>query len=232
MKITEEMLYKCAPKAEKLWLNTLPSDDQIPDHKFSRRFEHKIKKIIREQRHSPAMRRALQIARQTAAAILITATIGFSCLMTVEAYRARFIEVITEVFYDLTHYRFFSSWQSDTELGEIEFGYLPKGMDEIRREVIPDPKSQTIYFENSSGQQLKFSQQLVTNSTSLDIILDTEDGTTTTISFGDYDASLIVKDDVSILMWENGSYLMLLSGDFPSDEIIKIASEITVSKSK
>lgn len=230
MKITEEMLYKCAPKAEKLWLNTLPSDNQIPEHKFSRRFERKIKKIIREQRRSPAMRRALQIARQTAAAILITATIGFSCLMTVEAYRAKFIEVITEVFYDLTHYRFFSSWQSDTELGEIEFGYLPKGMDEIRREVIPDPKSQTIYFENSSGQQLKFSQQLVTNSTSLDIILDTEDGTTTTISFGDYDASLIVKDDVSILMWENGSYLMLLSGDFPSDEIIKIASEITVSK--
>lgn len=45
MKITEEMLYKCAPKAEKLWLNTLLSDDQIPDHKFSRRFEHKIKKI-------------------------------------------------------------------------------------------------------------------------------------------------------------------------------------------
>ena len=172
----------------------------------------------------------MQIARQTAAAILITATIGFSCLMTVEAYRAKFIEVITEVFYDLTHYRFFSSWQSDTELGEIEFGYLPKGMDEIRREVIPDPKSQTIYFENSSGQQLKFSQQLVTNSTSLDIILDTEDGTTTTISFGDYDASLIIKEDISILMWEDDPYLMLLTGDFPSEEIIKIANGITISK--
>ena len=64
----------------------------------------------------------------------------------------------------------------------------------------------------------------------LDIILDTEDGTTTTVSIGDNSASLIVKDDVSILMWENSSYLMLLSGDFTSDEIIKIASGITVSK--
>ncbi len=151
--------------------------------------------------------------------------------MTVEAYRAKFIEVITEVFYDLTHYRFFSSWhQDDTELGEIEFSYLPNGISEVRREVLSEPKSQTIYFENLKGQQLKFSQQLVNDSIGLDIILDTEDGTTTTVSIGDNSASLIVKDDVSILMWENSSYLMLLSGDFTSDEIIKIASGITVSK--
>lgn len=231
MKITEEMLYKCAPKAEKLWLNTLPPDDQIPEHNFSRRFKRKIRRLIREQRHSPAMRKALQIARQTAAVILIAATISFSCLMTVEAYRAKFIEVITEVFYDLTHYRFFSSWhQDDTELGEIEFSYLPNGISEVRREVLSEPKSQTIYFENLKGQQLKFSQQLVNDSIGLDIILDTEDGTTTTVSIGDNSASLIVKDDVSILMWENSSYLMLLSGDFTLDEIIKIASGITVSK--
>lgn len=32
MEITEEMLYKYAPAAEKLWLGSLPPDDQIPEH--------------------------------------------------------------------------------------------------------------------------------------------------------------------------------------------------------
>lgn len=230
MEITEEMLYKCAPRAEKLWISTLPSDDQIPEHKFSRRFERKMRRLIREQRRSLPMRKALQIARQTAAAILIAATLSFSCLMTVEAYRAKFIEVITEVLYDLTHFSFFSSWQDDTELAEIEFSYLPEGINEVRRETLSEPQSQTIYFENSEGRQLKFSQQLVTDSTGLDIILDTEDSTTTTVPFGDYNASLIIKEDISILMWEDDPYLMLLTGDFPSEEIIKIANGITISK--
>ena len=144
MKITEEMLYKCAPKAEKLWLSSLPPDNQIPEHKFSRRFERKMRRLIREQRRSLPMRKALQIARQTAAAILIAATLSFSCLMTVEAYRAKFIEVITEVFYDLTHFSFFSSWHDDTELAEIEFSYLPEGINEVRRETLSEPQSQTL----------------------------------------------------------------------------------------
>lgn len=52
MEITEEMLYKCAPKAEELWLSSLPPDDQIPEHNFSQRFERKMKKLIRKQRRS------------------------------------------------------------------------------------------------------------------------------------------------------------------------------------
>ena len=56
MEITEEMLYKYAPAAEKLWLGSLPPDDQIPEHQFSQRFERKMKKLIRYQRHSPSMR--------------------------------------------------------------------------------------------------------------------------------------------------------------------------------
>lgn len=115
-------------------------------------------------------------------------------------------------------------------MAEIEFSYLPEGINEVRRETLSEPQSQTIYFENSEGLQLKFSQQLVTDSTGLDIILDTEDSTTTTVSFGDYNASLIIKEDISILMWEDDPYLMLLTGDFPSEEIIKIANGITISK--
>ena len=52
MKITEEMLYKCAPKAEKLWLSSLPPDNQIPEHKFSRRFERKMRRFTANEKGS------------------------------------------------------------------------------------------------------------------------------------------------------------------------------------
>ena len=64
MEITEEMLYKCAPRAEKLWISTLPFDDQIPEHKFSRRFERKMKKLIRKQKRSPMMKQFLSAAKK------------------------------------------------------------------------------------------------------------------------------------------------------------------------
>ena len=230
MEITEEMLYKYAPAAEKLWLGSLPPDDQIPEHQFSQRFERKMKKLIRYQRHSPSMRQFMRIARQTAAVILVVVSLSFSCLMTVEAYRAKFIEVVTEVFYDLTHFTFFSSWSGDIGLGEIEFGYLPDGMVEVQRETFEKTQGQTIYFEDDHGYQIKISQTLLTDDTNSDLILDSEDADATTIAFGDGDAVLIEKEGTSTLMWEDTPYLMLLTGDFLPEEIVKIANGITISK--
>lgn len=229
MEITEEMLYKCAPKAERLWLSSFPPDNQIPEHNFSRRFERKMRKLIREQRRSPPMRKALQIARQTAAAVLIVATISFSCLMTVEAYRAKLIEVITEVFYDLTHFSFFSSWQGDMELGEIEFNYLPDGMDEVQRETFEGTQGQTIYLEDPEGRQLKVTQNLIDDDSSIDIILDTEDVDAITIPFGTDNAFLIIKENTTTLIWEDDPYLILMTGDISSEEIIEVANGISIS---
>ena len=230
MEITEEMLYKYAPAAEKLWLGSLPPDDQIPEHQFSQRFERKMKKLIRYQRHSPSMRQFMRIARQTAVVILVVVSLSFSCLMTVEAYRAKFIEVVTEVFYDLTHFTFFSSWSGDMGLGEIEFSYLPDGMAEVQRETFEKTQGQAIYFENDQGYQIKISQTLLTDDTNSNLILDSEDADATTIAFGDGDAVLIEKEGTSTLMWEDTPYLMLLTGDFLPEEIVKIANGITISK--
>lgn len=230
MEITEEMLYKYAPEAEKIWLGAFPADDQIPEHQFSRRFERKIKKLIRDQRRSPSMRQFMRIAKQAAAVILIVVSIGFSCLMTVEAYRAKFIEIVTEVFNDLTHFTFFSSWSDDMGLGEIEFSYLPDGMAEVQREIFEETRGQTIYFENAQGSQIKISQTLLADDTNLDLILDTEDADVTEIAFGDGDAVLIEKEGTSTLMWEDTPYIMLLTGDFPPEEVIKVADGVIITQ--
>ena len=66
MKLSEEMLYEHARKAEELWLNSLPSDDKIPEHRFSNKFERKMRKLIRSQRRSPGLNQFLSASKRIA----------------------------------------------------------------------------------------------------------------------------------------------------------------------
>lgn len=65
MKITDSQLYKYVPKAEKLWLSWLPTDEEIPEHIFSKRFERKMKRLIRNQRRTPRIRKIFLTAKSS-----------------------------------------------------------------------------------------------------------------------------------------------------------------------
>ena len=230
MKITDDMLYECVPKAEKLWLDSLPSDDELPEHKFSKSFERKIKKLIRTQRRSPGLNRFISASKRIAVIALAVLTVSFSCLMCVEAYREKFLKFIVDVFEDMTQYSFFSSWSRNSELGEIEFDYLPDGMSEIDRDYNPQANYQAIWFEDSKGQRFEISQDLMTTDKQSKVILDTEDADVTKIDFSGFDATLVTKGNQTMLLCVDDFSYILLSGDFPPEEIIKIANGVNILK--
>ena len=121
MKITDEMLYASASKARDLWLSSAFPND-IPEHQFSHRFNRIMKRLMKEQRRPPRLNHVIHMMRRTAAILLVVTAVSFSCLMTVDAYRERFIEIVTHVFHELTDYRFSAEipgLQSETELGVI-----------------------------------------------------------------------------------------------------------------
>ena len=63
MKITDDMLYHHAEAAREKWLSeTLPP--QIPEHKFSGKFDRKMRKLIREQRHSAQFNRHIKLLQR------------------------------------------------------------------------------------------------------------------------------------------------------------------------
>lgn len=230
MKITDDMLYVCAPKAEKLWLDSLPSDAELPEHKFSKGFERKMKKLIRVQRRSPGLNRFISASKRIAVIALAVLTVSFSCLMCVEAYREKFLKFIVDVFEDMTQYSFFSSWSRNSELDEIEFDYLPDGMSEIGREYSPQTHYQAIWFEDSMGRRFEISQDIMTSSKQSTAILDTEDAEVTKIDFHDYDATLIIKGEQTMLLCVDDFSYVLLNGNLPPDEIIKIADGVNILK--
>lgn len=230
MKLSEEMLYEYARKAEVLWLNSLPSDVEIPEHKFSNKFERKMKKLIREQRRAPWLNKFISASKRVAIVALAILTVSFSCLMCVEAYREKLIEVITEIFEELTQFSFSSSRTEKTELGEISLEYLPDGMVEVYRECNSRIHNQSIYFEDMEGRKIGIDQDIMVDGKQSTVILDTEDADVSTIDFNGYEATLIVKGEHTILMWKDDVSVILVSGDFPPDEIIRVASGIHVSE--
>ena len=54
MKLTDELLEQHAAEARDLWLSTLPQQEEVPLHKFSRRFERKMRRL-RRVRHGGQM---------------------------------------------------------------------------------------------------------------------------------------------------------------------------------
>lgn len=229
MKITDSQLYKYVPKAEKLWLSWLPTDEEIPEHIFSKRFERKMKRLIRNQRRTPRIRKIFLTAKRITAAVLVLTMLSFSGLMTLEAYREKFIEMITEVMDDLTHFKIFSSWNESIRMGEIIFGYLPEGMSEVERMCDEETQGQIIYFEDLDGKQLRIDIQLVTEETDYEIILDTELVDSTKVDIAGNEAKLVVKGERSTLLWKDEPFILMVTGDMNSDELIQVAKGITVT---
>lgn len=226
MRITDEMLFESAPKAEQLWLNSFPPESDIPQHEFSRRFVRKMQKLIRAQKRPESVRRAISRLKRAVVIVAIVCTISFSGLMTVEAYRAKFIEFVSEVFYNLTHFSFTSSWDGNPELDELKFGYLPNDMVQSTHIIFPDSNTQIYVFCDADGNQLQIEQQLVDSSTKYDLIVDTENAEVSSVNLDGIDATLVNKDGSITLIWTDDPYTYFICGAILESEVIRVAKGV------
>lgn len=221
MKITDALLRQHAAEARDLWLGTLPQDET---HVFSHRFRRKMKRLLAEQRRTPAMNRALCLMRRTAAALLIAASLTAASLLSVEAYREKFIEIVTEIFEDLTEFRYSGVAPADTPMPEVTLTYVPEGLVEVEREE--DEFSRTIIFSDSDGARLYFMQLHVTEAIASTQIVDTEDAIVENRRVRDNDVTVVTKNDWHELLWTHEQMSYLLSGNIPLEEFIRMVEGV------
>lgn len=223
MKITDDILFQNAGKARDFWLSTQPAPDQVPEHKFSRRFEKKMKRLILQQRRSPEMNQFLLYLRRTVAVSAVVFTVAFSGAMTVEAYRARFIEWAAEVFDDLTLFRFFTDVE-ESVFPELSLGYVPAGL--VKTKEKNTEKVRRIYYEDGKGRFFEITQITLTKEDDYQSLLDTEDAVTDTILIRGMEAVVAVKDGDCMIFWSYKSVLYHLYGNLSLDESKRIIEEI------
>lgn len=151
MKITDDMLYHHAEAAREKWLSeTLPP--QIPEHKFSGKFDRKMRKLIREQRHSAQFNRHIKLLQRIVAIFLLVCTVSFGGVMTVDAYREKIIETVVRVFNELTDYRFSKSADMPESIAYAfppTLSYIPDGMSKAEENA--GEQLYTVTYEGEDG---------------------------------------------------------------------------------
>lgn len=151
MKITDEMLAQALAEVMDAMLKSLPNPEDC-HHKFSPKFERKMAKLIRKERHYTAYK----VLNRVACILLVIALAGSSVLaISVEAREAFFgwVETRFEEFY---HY-FFAGEKELVDTGETR---EPEVQNEYSLGWLPDGYNFKAAFERKDGQSLIFSNDL------------------------------------------------------------------------
>lgn len=217
MQITDEMLYQHAAQSRELWLDTLPQQDEIPAFTCSNRFQRKMNRLLRQQCRSPKVNRILRDMKRIVAVFLIAVTITFAGLMTVEAVRQKVIEFVVHIYHEMTRYDYTSDTET-TELPEVQFGYLPEGMNLVTDEMETDTV-RNLQFENTSGQYLDLMAIATTNDGTDTQIINTEDAQMTIWTIRGAEMTVVSKNGTNIILWVDENIHYTIQSDLSLTEL-------------
>lgn len=176
----------------------------------------------RPARRRPQVR--LTIRRSVIAASLAVVVV-FSGLMTVEAYREKVIEVIVQVFHDLTDYRYISNVE-DRDMPEIEFGFIPDGMTETTHDV--NERRRSVLYEADSGDFFDLYMFQIQPGDSLGQIIDTEDAIVEEFEINGNEAVAVTKNGTNTITWDEYNVVYRMQGNIDLDALKEIARNLKI----
>lgn len=222
MMIDEAYLYKYMPAAERLLLSELPPDEEL-NHKFSRRFERKMKALIKYEERTPGERKFYRGMKIAFAAIAIMILVAFGSAMSVKAGRLQLIQFFVEVFEELTSYSVKDENPEGVEVIPVEPDYVPEGYEVIRR--VNNRCEYFIWYENGSGDRLRYNQAAASAGVRL---WDTEVSVTGEEQIGNRKVRVVEVDGMLAVYWEDEEYAYSVYGigNVATDELLKIAKSV------
>ncbi len=222
--ITDDMLQESIPIATKIILDSLPSDDEL-NHAFSKGFERKMKKLIKQQKRSSLTNKIVFYSKRTAIIFLIVLASLFTVTMSSEALRTRLYELVIRVYEDLTSFVF--SNKENIEIKNLKIkepGYIPEEFKEVDR-----VDNFMIAYENEKGIRIEYtSTEIDANS----IILDTENAKVKDIFINGYKAKYIEKETFLQVFWNDNNFIYLLNVDYQNNKDLELYKNILLKMAK
>ena len=219
----DEYLYQFMPMAEEAMLQSL--DEELaaaPEHVFSKRFERRMKRLIRLERlglYGHGRKRALRAA---AVALLVAAGVILAAVLSVEASRVKLVEWFKKVAEEYTMLQFEPKEQNTDNEFVIKLPeYVPEGYqldNQIKTEI-----GYRYFYRTDGGMEIMYRQGRITAG---GILLDTEDAKTSTVRIGEWEAMLVEKNGYAQLVWNDDQYLYFLSGNIDTKELLKMARSL------
>ena len=217
IQITDDLLYNLVPKAEILLLNQIPASEELT-HRFSKSFEKKMKRLIRDHKKTDFMKSFSKVA----IIILVVVSMLLTTIISVEALRTRAFKVIKEIYKELSSISFIvDNDDSDVDFVVKKPKYIPKGFKQI--DINELNTMVLVVYEDGTGNQIVYHQAYIMNNK---IILDTEDAEIIDIEINGYDGQIISKRGQIQLIWFDEEHYFNISSTIDKEEIIKIAKSL------
>ncbi|MEG0021191.1 MAG: DUF4367 domain-containing protein [Oscillospiraceae bacterium] len=219
--IDDAFLYANMQGAEKEMLSDIPQESEL-SHAFSRRFQRKMKALMKYERRSPAMRVVFRQMKTAAAVFVVVLSLSFGTVMSVEAYRMRFFTFITTAWEELTSIVTGSEQNADHDkLTAIAPTYLPDGYAVSEQKV--DRYENTIIYHNESGSEIYYSQDLITQG---ELIVDTEGVPLDEMMIENQKVLMLQKNGTVQFFWNDTFYAYTLIGKADVSELTKMAESV------
>lgn len=143
MKITDEMLYQHAAEARDIWLDTLPKDDELPEHQFSDEFMASFESMKKQEQVQQKKKRRTPLQR--VAAVFLAILIGSGTWLGVDAEaRAAFVSWFREFTGDSAVYTYVGE-VPEKDITNYHCAWLPDGVEAMEVDV-SDTSGNVVYF--------------------------------------------------------------------------------------
>ncbi|SKB01332.1 protein of unknown function [Caloramator quimbayensis] len=220
---TEDMLKEAVIQADIYEIETLPTDDEI-EYEFSKRFERRMRKLIRRSKTgSPA--RGVVFLRRRAVAFVAAIIILFASAMSVSAVRAAVFEFITEVYEKFTHI-FFNESRSSQDAADgfaiYEPAYIPEGFKLVNKNT----DGLVLLEYEKENDFISYSQQCLEN---VSININTEGVKLEELEFKGLPAKYYSNQGVQSLLWYDDKYMYMVSSTLDRDIVFKIAESVEIT---
>lgn len=219
--INDEFLYKHVKSVENIIIRNLPREEEL-NHIFSKRFQKKMNKTIKQERRSLFMKSFVNYGKKIAVVFLIFISIVFATTMSVEAYRVKFFEIVTEVWEEFTSIIFESKESiNDAKLIPTVSEYIPSDF-YIIEENINDYMYSVIYT-NSINEEIFYEQRLISDG---EVLLDTENIEIEIMQIGNQEVVLFTNKGVNQIYWSDNVHTYTIISSIKRKEIIEMAKSI------
>lgn len=192
---------------------------EAEDVEFSEGHQRIMEQLFRKERKKLRLKKLVFYSKRAIACVLIFVTIVSVSILSVEAWRIKFLNFVIEVNQTHTHMNFSEdattgdSYHSDA----ISLDYIPIGFKLEKSNVM---ENYIYLIFKADEQHFSFSMNNIDGSMGV----DTEDATIKRITINDYEAIYSSNNNINILVWHDDRYSYMLSGNIDEKEMIKIAN--------
>jgi hypothetical protein len=221
---SEESLKVAVIAADRLFVDNLPSDDEI-DHEFSKRFTRHMNKLIHT--YSSGKANKSHIGGKRLIAILAAVIMVFSMALSVSAVRESIYKFVSQVYQKYTQI-FFSQTSSSSQTESLTFkayipSYIPDGFQLVHQE-----KDDMVMLEYEKGKDfVSYDQEPIEN---VSARINTEGVKIENTKLNGMPAQYYSNKGIQNLIWYDDQYMYTVSSTLDRKIVFQIAESVPYKK--